>query len=482
MVVTTTNKSRVKTSSGWSRFKQIQAYTSSGWRTVKASYVWKIVNGVGKWVKWWPASGPIALTDPYINKSSTSTTRLSGVVRIGTYSAGTYTAQKLYGHNGTWDSNGNSITSYKYYWRRAETEVADDMVSFKNGTYSTASNTEITLNSIYYDKKYMDFEIDALTADPDILGQGFSSDTDGFIYVIKNKPLLNGTPSFDKSSYNTGDTIVYTGDWRFELGYIPESSRSNVQWYKTTVTNFSPDDPNAILITNGSDGYYTSTSVTENSLQYTVVSAMSGIETGYNYFIVDTQYNSGSDYDLGLTNGVSSITSVSGVTGKPNPPTVPAEPYSYGPDYVRFYFTPSSTDSTHPKPNSYQYVVQNYSTPVSASTIGTTISVNNPDNQTYYVDYPIMTNGLYSNWYFFCKAVSTSTSYSDYAGPQHASIQVGITPVFGSFVSTIAGETTGTITNYDSNYTWTITTSAGSYQQVSISGSTLTFKILKNSS
>jgi hypothetical protein len=477
MVVTTTNKSRVKTSSGWQRFKQIQVYTSSGWQTVKASYVWKIVNNIGKWVQWWPTSGPISLTDPYINKSSSSTTRLSGVVRIGTYSNGTYTAQKLYGHNGTWDLNGTTITSYKYYWRRALTEVAEDMVSFKNGTYSTSAGTEITLNSIYYDKRYMDFEIDALTADPDVLGQAFSSDTDGFIYVIKNKPQVIGTPSFDKSSYNVGEIITYTGDWRFELGYIPESFRSNVQWYKTTGTIMDPSSPDAVLITSGSDGYYISTNIVENSLQYTVVSSMSGIEDGYNYFIVDTQYNSGSDYDLGETNGVSAIVSTLGVTGKPNPPGVAANAFSYGADYIRFYFTPSVVDLTHPKPTSYQWIVKSTSSTPSASTVGTTITANNPDNQTYYVDYTINPNSTQTNYYFFCKALTTSTSYSNYAGPQLGNLQGGLVPIFGEFTSFSTSEMRGTITNYDPTYTWTITSTQGSYSEISIVGSVLTFKV-----
>ena len=478
MVVTTTNKSRVKTGSNtWSRFKQIQAYTSTGWRTVKASYVWKIVNGVGRWVQWWPSSGPIALTDPHINKSSSSTTRLSGVVRIGTYSGGTYTAQKLYGHNGTWDGNGNSITSYKYYWRRAATEVAEDMVSFKNGTYSASADTEITLNSIYYDKKYMDFEIDALTADPDILGQAYSSDTDGFIYVIKNKPTLNGTPSFDQSSYSVGETITYTGDWRFELGYVPESARAEIKWYKTTGTVFDPSDSNAILITNGSDGYSISTDITENSLQYTVISSINGLEDGYSYFIVDTQYNSGSDYDLGLTNGVSSITSVGGVAGKPNPPGVPATAYSISADSVRFYFTPSIVDASHPKPVAYEWVVTNYSSSVADSVTGTLVFANNPDNQTYYVDYPITTDGLYSSWYFSCRALTTYSNRSIYAGPQVATIQTGLTPTFGAFTGYSTSEMRGTITNYDSNYNWTITSSHGSYSQLSVVGSTLTFAV-----
>ena len=477
MVVTTTNKSRVKTSTGWSRFKQIQVKASSSWQNVKAGYVRKTVNNVGKWVKWWPSAGPFPLTDPYINKSSTGTSRLSGVVRIGTYSSGTYTAQKLYGHNGTWDSNGNTITSYKYYWRRAATELADDMVSFKNGTYSTPADTEITLNSIYYDKKYMDFEIDALTSDPDVLGQGFSSDTDGFIYVIKNKPLVIGTPAFDQSSYSAGDTITYTSDWRFELGYVPESSRSNVQWYKTTGTNFSPDDPAASLIVNGSDGYNVSTEIVENSLQYSVVSSMNGLEDGYSYFIVDTQYNSGSDYDLGLTNGVSVITSTGATAGKPNPPGVPATAYSISSNSVRFYFTPSIVDSTHSKPNAYEWVVTNYSGSVASSVSGTVLYANNPDNQTYYIDYPITTNGLYSSWYFSCRALATYSSYSIYAGPQVATIQTGLTPTFGNFTGYSNSEMRGTITNYDSDYTWDITSSQGSYSVISIVGSTLSFKV-----
>ena len=269
-------------SSTWSKLSKLFIKTaSSTWSTAKAAWLYLEAG----WTKVWPLSGIYSITSPYITSSSGSTTPISsGALRVGT----TY-----YGKNGTWNANGWTIQSYSYKWiGYTNSDISDTSVTTETSiaTYSGTVSYSIPAT---FDKTYLAFYVRANASDPSYNGYA-ESDTDyGRLYVVRQPPI-NLSASLSTNSPQVGTQISWSSSWDTTAAYLPEASRSTIQWYRNSTSS----------ITGG-------TLIASSVYSYTPTSS----DVGYYIYAVETCYNSGSDYDYGINTGVSkSLVTTNAVT------------------------------------------------------------------------------------------------------------------------------------------------------------------------
>jgi len=290
----------VKTTSGtssttWQKavnifVKTATGTTSAAWKAATSVYVY-FSSG---WTRVWPLSGVFKITSPYITTSSGSTTPLygvDGVRRIGT---------TVWGKNGTWNANGWVINSYQYRWRAYSSSDINDLNLFSQtslATYSSAVSLSIPAS---YDRKYLSFFIQANSSGGTAYNGYAESGTEyGGIQIVRSSPL-NLTTSLSSYSPQVGTQITYSSTWDETDRYAAESYRTTVYWYR----NSSNSTSGGTYV--GSGTTYTPTSSDLNNYLY----------------VVETRYNSGSDYDLGSSTGVEAkIITTSTVTAGLTPPT-----------------------------------------------------------------------------------------------------------------------------------------------------------------
>jgi len=255
----------VKTASGtssaaWSAVKNVYVYFNSGWTRV------------------WPLSGVFNITSPYITTSSGSTTPLygvDGVRRIGT---------TVWGKNGTWNANGWTINSYQYRWRAYSSSTISDLNLDSQtalATYSSAVSLSIPAS---YDRKYLSFFIQANSSGGTAYNGYAESGTEyGGIQIVRQQPL-NISASLNNLTPQVGNTINFSSSWNITEAYAPEALRTTIEWYKN--------------LNNSTTG---GTFLSSGSYSYTVQSS----DLNHYIYAVETTFNSGTDYDLGLNTGVS---------------------------------------------------------------------------------------------------------------------------------------------------------------------------------
>jgi hypothetical protein len=264
------------TSAAWSAVKNVYVYFSSGWTRV------------------WPLSGVFSITSPYITTSSGSTTPLygvDGVRRVGS---------TVWGKNGTWNANGWVINSYQYRWRAYQDANINDLNIYSQtslATYSSAVSLSIPAS---YDRKYLSFFIQANSSGGTAYNGYAESATEyGGLQIVRRSPL-NLTTSLSSYGPQVGTQITYSSTWDETDAYAAESYRTSVYWYKN-------------LSNSTSGGTYVGSGST-----YTPQSS----DLGYYLYVVETRYNSGSDYDLGSSTGVEAkIITTSTVVAGLTPPT-----------------------------------------------------------------------------------------------------------------------------------------------------------------
>lgn len=283
-----------KTGNGWSSaVKKIYAKTGNGW-TSGARFVHAFINS--GWTRVWPYSGVYATANPFISRTTSSTEINYGtVLRIGS---------TVRGNRGTFNPNGFTISSYQYKWVAYGYEDESDRTVYYNTALATLSGTtdDQLLSGSNYDRRWVTFFVTAKASQ----GTTYDGSAESFrYYVVRQRPRLTvgTTPSFDKNSPAVNNVIAYSSSWDSADAYLAESLRTTIKWYKNT----SYSTTGGTEIQNG--GY-----------SYTV------LPTDFDHYIyaVETSFNSGSDYDLGQSVGVSAtaITSskVSGVVAeKPGP-------------------------------------------------------------------------------------------------------------------------------------------------------------------
>jgi hypothetical protein len=263
---------------------------STAWKTATA--VWVYFNS--SFQKVWPLSGVFSVTSPYITTSSGSTTPLyavDGVRRIGT---------TVWGKNGTWNANGWTINSYQYKWKAyTSSDLVDSTVTSETALTTYSSAVSLSLPTTY-DRTYLSFYIQANSSGGTAYNGYAESGTEyGRIQIVRSSPL-NLTTSLSSYSPKVGTQITYSSTWDETDRYAAESYRTNVYWYRNSSNSTS-------------GGTYIGSGTT-----YTPTSS----DLGYYLYVVETRYNSGSDYDLGLNTGVEAkIITTSTVVAGLTPPT-----------------------------------------------------------------------------------------------------------------------------------------------------------------
>jgi len=283
-----------KTSSGWSgAVKKIYAKTGSSW-SAAARFVYAYINS--GWTRVWPLSGIYSTTSPFVSRTNSSSELSYGtVLRVGS---------TIRGNRGVWNPNGYTISSYEYKWRAYTTEAGlgtqyDSGLSTLSGT----TNDQL-IDGTSFDRGWLTFFVRAKASGGSVYD---GSDESLRYYVVRQRPRLSPgtTPSFNNNSPKVDDVMSYSSSWDTSDAYLPEGTRTTIKWYR----NSSATTTGGIEIQ--SSGY-----------SYTVKEA----DIDNYIYAVETTFNSGSDYDLGTTTGVSAtaITSSPAQSGllAPGPLTV----------------------------------------------------------------------------------------------------------------------------------------------------------------
>ena len=457
------NYIKVKTgSSSWSTATKAYVKKSTGW--VQPIRIWmKFLSG---WTRVWPISGPFALTSPFIASTASGSTHLipTSPIRVGTI---------YYGRNGTWDSNGWTISSYSYQWRRYNLQSAADDTGQTNrssGTFASPSAPYTPTSSD--NKKYLSFYIKPNTTDTFEMSEAESGDDDGRLFAITQIPL-NTSVSLTATS-QVGTVITLSSSWDTSDARQIETSRTKVAWYKNTTASFT----GATLIKNN-------LSSVAGAYSYTPV-----IADQNNYIIArETAFNSGSDYSDGvltLANTVGSgaevgvtAQAISGlVTSALAAPTISSITVSNIGGSVSVSFTGGSGPF-------YQIFWWGTATAPTGSTTADASGTSSPltDN-----------TGPTSTATQYMYVRSTSTQFESGVGPSlvasawsagvsfNMNPATALTPTFGANTSTANGFT-GSVTNYNSAYNWntpsngSFTLTNGTWTWGTASGSTRPFTV-----
>jgi hypothetical protein len=278
-------------STGWRKAASIFVKTaglgSTGWRS--AVGVW--IRNATQWLKVWPLSGVFATRVPYIGTSSGTVyaDRLtsSNVIRIGT---------SYVGNNALWDANGWTITGYSYQWNyylgSDRSIYADPVATLRSGTGSgwTTSSGQDTLptsiwnstNSTNADETYIGFRVTATASNTTYNGVSESTR----IKVVRRPPVNLTTSLSNYSTPTVGTSITYSSTWDTAEAYKANSSRTTIQWYRNS--------------TNSTTGGTAATGTGNLTATYTP----NADDVGKYLYVVETRYNSGTDYDYGLVTGV----------------------------------------------------------------------------------------------------------------------------------------------------------------------------------
>lgn len=264
-------------SSTWSKLTNLFIKTgSSTWSA--ATGIWAYLQA--DWVKVWPLSGIFSTRKPWIAASSSDTysNRITtGPLRIGT---------SYIGNNAQWNPNGWTIASYSYKWNYYDSS-GTELGTIRSGTGSgwTSTSGQDTLptsvwtatNSSNVDNQYIGFYVDANASNSSYTG----SDVSVKIKVVRQVPL-NLTTSLSSYAPTVGTQITYSSSWDISQARKIDTSRTTAYWYKNSTNSTS----GGTFIGSG----YSYTPQASDLGQY--------------IYVVETAYNSGTDYDYGSTTGV----------------------------------------------------------------------------------------------------------------------------------------------------------------------------------
>lgn len=284
-------KTAASGTTGWRKmsnlFVKTAASGSTGWKA--AIGIW--IRNATQWLKVWPQSGVFATRVAWIgpNSDTAYADRLtsSSRIRIGS---------NYYGNNAQWDANGWTIASYSYAWKYYLTNDGSSTgVIFpgESGTGSgwTSGGTgqdvlplatwDNATNNNTYDRKYLRFEVTANATNSTYSGLS----TSPYIQIIRRVPTFTGSAALSTSSPVVGTSISYTSpSWDTSEARKAESERTTIIWYRASSnTSYS----GGVQVGTGSSYSPTSSDI-----------------GGY-IWAVETRYNSGTDYDLGASVGVS---------------------------------------------------------------------------------------------------------------------------------------------------------------------------------
>ena len=283
-------------SGGWRKATNIfiknAGWGSGGWRS--AIGVW--IRNSTQWLKVWPLSGVFASRRPWIGDNSTTAyadrKTSTGAIRIGS---------NYYGNNAQWDSNGWTITGYSYKWNyysfQTDSVPAGQIDSGTGSGWTTTSGQDLLPTTIWtasnadlLDESYLAFQVNATASNSTYNGV---SESDRVI-VVRQQPL-NLTASLSTNSPEQNVQITYSSSWDTSIARKIDTTRTTAYWYRNSTNS-----------TTG--GTYVG-----SGYSYTP-----GVDDVNNYlYVVETSYNSGTDFDLGSTVGVEvKVITTNKVTGQ----------------------------------------------------------------------------------------------------------------------------------------------------------------------
>lgn len=270
---------------------------STAWQA--ASSIFLRINTVD-WIKVWPLSGIFSTRNPWIgpNSDTVYADRLtsSSKVRIGS---------NYYGNNAQWNLNGWTVTSYSYAWKyydQNNTSLGTLDSGTGSGWTSGGTGQDLLPTSIWTstvstntDRQYLGFEVTANATNSVYSGTSVSTR----VQIIRRIPINNLT-SLSTNSPAVGTQVSYSSTWDTSEARKAESARTTIQWYKNSVSSTS----GGTFLASGST--------------YTPQSS----DSGFYLYVIETRFNSGTDYDLGPSTGVSaSVVTTNPVTSGPGSPT-----------------------------------------------------------------------------------------------------------------------------------------------------------------
>jgi len=287
-------------SSGWSTpVKKIYAKTETGW-SAAIRFVHAFL-GAG-YVRVWPLSGIYATTNPWISTTGSSTELPYGtVLRVGT----TYR-----GNRGTFNPNGYVISSYQYKWVAYTYLDISETTKNYNPTLAPLSGTtnDFTLTgttSANYDRGYVTFFVKAKASG----GAAYDGEAESLrYYVVRQKPIISSNGQLSNLTPTVGNTINYSSGWNITDPYKIESGRSTIKWYRSTSSTLT-----ASQLKSGSAGspIQDSTSSPPPASPYSYTTTSSDLD---NYiYAIEEVFNSGTDYELGTTNGSTEVAKTTSV-------------------------------------------------------------------------------------------------------------------------------------------------------------------------
>jgi hypothetical protein len=338
------------TSGTWPTVKKlfVKSSTSGTWPTVKKAFA----KTVGGWVQFWPKSGPYTTTSPLI---STLASDLSGTSQPPGYTldyGSTY-----YGQRGIWEANSGTATissySYTIYSSTSAAPGAAPLTIMGSGSLSGNSATILltngTTSGTTYEGKYLIFSVSATRTDNVVGTDSTDSQTYRYFVCVKNPPAQASgyTPSISASvtsstttqsggilvSRGAPITFTYINSWNGTNNYLPDSTRSSIKWYSSTVGTYTTSAQLTASATSISTGITTSAPSNNGTIYTTTSTHVTGsvITNGSYYYVVDSQQNSNTDYNV--SGAVEKITKFGPIQVSPSPSTQPTltavSPFGY---------------------------------------------------------------------------------------------------------------------------------------------------------
>ena len=312
----TTSSSWASVSSFWVKVAS-SGWTSNGWTAAKKIFV----RDGSSWTQFWPSAGPYTTVDPYISTDTAGNNQPSGYTLT--------TGSTVYGQKGTWVANrsGYVISSYSYVSFSTSSSTPNYVVNFTNVDHGSLINyAAIPLAAANYDGKYLVFAVTANRSDS--VSTTKTTDENGYRYFVmrSNPPTKKGASTNQTYTLKPGYIITYTSTWNGTYNYLPDNSRSIVKWYKSLNGGYTTPSQIIANATEFTSSYISTSTPTNNGTDYVVTSTYTAQEsdTGYYIYVVDTQYNSNTDWNDLTPTGVSQ----SGYTGQvSNPPVNTSNPY-----------------------------------------------------------------------------------------------------------------------------------------------------------
>ena len=285
----------IKAGDGWKKASKLWVKDGT-WRTV--TNVW--IRNLTQWLKVWPLSGIFASRAPWIANLSSDTyanrmpTTAAPVIRIG---------MSYFGNNAQWDLNGWSASSYQYAWKLYD-EFGNDLTASLGASYTLRSgstwsvqtptaggngqdqlptNIWTSTNSTNSDRQFLKFQVTAVNSSNTVYN-GLSLSTG--IKIIREKPVFQSN-SLSTNSPQIGTAITYTSTWQSGEAYKAESSRTIIEWYKNSTNSTT----GGTKIASGTSYTPTTNNTTFNT----------GSDVDFYIYVVETRYNSGTDYEDGST-------------------------------------------------------------------------------------------------------------------------------------------------------------------------------------